>query len=603
MSTRIRTKITAVALAFVMVTKAARGFAVDGIGNHRENLRWFGLMTTFFVVSVPAVKALYDLGDQLRQWYEGNTDGSPVAPLAEATPEPDPSDIHPPVITLPRESSINSPASVSSGSAELPSKTSIKPSSTISGGVPFSPLIATARTCLPGESGSFFPATDGSTENTTADGSSIVGTMAEPEKPTEEEADKSGLPDPKPVPEQEMHQITCPGRKENESESQKDAEEKNDELTISRNRLEVESELNAGKGALKSGGTGQTALMAGANMNLANGLLSMESLSGVRNIMRLYRTGNMFEYGTISLDDVTASERIAAADHGNIADLPLSDRRQKEWHSFVQVYGARGQREQSAGLHGIACNGYGLNTGIFNKRGEHWIAGIMLGTQKVSGYFSDHAGSGSLGSLRMGPFFSWHENDWQFDLALTVAHNEFEINRNIDGGSLRSHFSGMEWSVYGALGYDILLDGSMPGLTLSPVQEVLYTRTGQPGYKERGPGKQLMKAGKQSSSQWLIRMGLEMEYLLPGIEPAVSWHFVLGWQQQSMNTSAVSYEMPAFNISGAIKVPVFYDSGLFFGVGYICRQSERGSINIRYHGLLSRQTSGHGLQLEYQMKF
>lgn len=448
------------------------------------------------------------------------------------------------------------------------------------------------------ENGDFYATPDESSEPSHGQQPTVAPSAA-PEKPKSDNVAKGREPDSPSVPEQEVRQIRLPAREEKTVEPQEDEESPNEPLAS-----EQQPEAHPVTGEpLPVKAQEQTVLMAGANINLAAGLLSLESLSGVRDIMRLYRTGRMFEYGTVSLDDLAASELIAAADHRDIADLPVVDRRQDEWHSFVQVYGVQGQRGYAPGLQGVAYTGYGLSTGVFSQLSESWIVGIMLGTQKVSGRFSDRTGSGSVNSIRLGPFFSWSDNDWHLDLAFTMARNEYEINRSIGEGGLSSRFNGMEWSAYGTLGYDISFDHRVLGLTLSPVLEVLYTRSEQSGYKEKGSAGPSMRVGKQSSSQWLTRMGLEMEYLLPDILHPTSWHFTLGWQQQSLQARSVSYEIPAFNTSGAFKAPVFNDRGLFFGIGYTHRQSGRSNINIRYHGLLSGRTRGHGLQLEYEMKF
>ena len=177
----------------------------------------------------------------------------------------------------------------------------------------------------------------------------------------------------------------------------------------------------------------------------------------------------------------------------------------------------------------------------------------MFGVQDISGRFLSNKSSGSLNSVRLGPFLSWYRDSWHLDMAFTVARNEFELERHADNHTCQSRFNGMEWSLYSALGYDITLHEQLPGLTVSPVLEVFYTRAKQSGYKERKGGSRSLQVHQQSSSQWLTRTGLEVEYLLPDLARPTYWHFALGWQHQNLTNRPLAYEVPATNAFRCIQ--------------------------------------------------
>ena len=637
MKSWVQKKAISLALVCVITTTSNQCLAVDGI-RVTENIRRYGLMVTTFAVTAASFKTLYGLGEQLRQWCDGTSENTeqPIPPsTADST-----------VSWTTRTSSSTSgstPGSSSSTVTPSPaSPTSISESSTTSSSSPASSSPTITPTPTPSNSsGSTFtyvsstvspvsaliPAPSGgpTCDDGSKNGSGKKRGKKTPENPgftrtespfdrytkiLKELSERSGAEpedDPKdddwreppvtfgpqlPVgPRLENGDFySGPGKEDSGPDTEQPEPEAPREQEPSQTALPGREEVPA--------------LTAASSMNLAAGMLMMENLSGVRSIMRLYRTGRLFEFATVSLDDMKAGELMVAADHGSSPGLPLEDRRSKEWHGFVQVYGVQGHRDSKPGVSGVSYQGYGLNAGIFSELNDHWIAGLMLGNQKVSGHFTDKAGSGVMESIRFGPFFSWSKDNGHLDLAFMVARNEFDVSRNdVRGRALRSRFSGMEWSAYAALGYDIAMDQWALGLTVMPVLELLYSRADQPGHSEKGVSDRALVVGKQSTSQWLGRAGLEVEYLLPDIEHPGSWHFTLGLQQQSLSTAGQSYRMPATGGAGVFKASDFHDSGLFFGIGYTRKQSERSSINIRYHGVFADQTRGHGLQLVYEIKF
>ena len=186
----------------------------------------------------------------------------------------------------------------------------------------------------------------------------------------------------------------------------------------------------------------RAALAASQNVSLASGLLSMDGMTSLRNLMGMYRTGRMFEYGQVSLDDLSASEMLASAYEGDT--VPVRDRRSIDWHSFVQVYGQQGSYKGLQSVADASYRGYGLNTGLFSQVNEDLTLGLMFGVQKVSLNRKGGLGSASLESVRFGPFLSWSKNDWHVDAALVVAQNQYELTRRDSQGSqLKASFSGM----------------------------------------------------------------------------------------------------------------------------------------------------------------
>ena len=160
-------------------------------------------------------------------------------------------------------------------------------------------------------------------------------------------------------------------------------------------------------------------------LSQASGMMMMETMGGLRNTMSLYRTGLVFGFGTASLDDVSAKEMFAS--NNQVNNAPTFDRETGSWHTFVQVHGMKGDRNDVNGLPGGSISGQGMTAGVFYQLNPEMVTGVMLSTTKSSISYTGGLGSGSVESIRVGPFMSWTHNDLHVDAALTLARNSYNL--------------------------------------------------------------------------------------------------------------------------------------------------------------------------------
>ncbi|MGI9277465.1 MAG: autotransporter outer membrane beta-barrel domain-containing protein [Endozoicomonas sp.] len=343
------------------------------------------------------------------------------------------------------------------------------------------------------------------------------------------------------------------------------------------------------------------ALTASQDISLASGQLSMNGLSGLRNMMRLYRTGRMFEYGQVSLDGLTAEEMLVSVDRPG--SVPVRDLRSDGWHSFAQAYGQLGRYRGLQSLADASYQGFGLNTGLFSQVDDELTIGLMFGVQKVS---LDRTGGlgASLESVRFGPFLSWVRNDWHVDAALVVAQNRYELNRrDSQGNQLKADFDGMELNGYLAVGYDLHLDHWMQGLTVTPMAEFFYSHVNHGGFREKGESSQALKVESQSNDQLITRLGVEVDYIFQDLEHPTELNFKLGWQQHSQNSGSTLYELPGQAASGRFSANGFSDSGIFYGASLRRKLSDSSNLSLSYSATSTGKGLSHGLQLSYEWKF
>ncbi|MGI9274342.1 MAG: autotransporter domain-containing protein, partial [Endozoicomonas sp.] len=343
-------------------------------------------------------------------------------------------------------------------------------------------------------------------------------------------------------------------------------------------------------------------LTAGQDLAMASSLLSLDGFSSLKDLMGMYRTGRMFDFGQVSLDDLTAEELLAST--GLTNTVPIRDRRPDVWHSFVQVYeqqsSYKGQQEQS----GWHYKGYGLNTGVFSQATEDLVLGLMFGVQKGAVGRKDIVSSATMESVRFGPFLSWSRNDWHVDAALLLSLDHYSLKRQDNmGHSLKADFSGTGLHGYIALGYDFHMDHWAPGMVLTPMAELLYSHNSFQGFRETGLSDQAMSVGSQSTDSLLTRLGTELSYVFPDLETPSVLSVRLGWQHHHVGGGTTSYELPEQGVSGKFERGSSNDSGLFYGLSFSRQVSGQSSISLNYFGTHTRRGNSQGLQLHYEWKF
>ena len=327
----------------------------------------------------------------------------------------------------------------------------------------------------------------------------------------------------------------------------------------------------------------------------------METMSGFRNAMGLYRSGRPFSFGTASLDNVSTRELLASNDP--VHQVPVFNRETGSWHSFVQMYGFRANRNQVAGLPGGSVSGQGMTAGVFCQLDAELVTGMLLSAHKHSSSFSDGLGSGSLETVRTGPFLSWSREDFHLDASLTLAHNHYGLNRKDSAGSgLGATFSGHEIAMYTAVAYDIHMDNRVQGLTLTPMTELLYVRSQNGSYAERGQSNEAMSVSGGSGSQLIARYGLEASYLFPNLETPTELKARLGRQHHYMASRNSGYSVSGEG-SGNLNIPGFAENASFAGLGFYRKVGDYSHISLNYNGTRSGNGLSHGLQLNFESKF
>ena len=412
-------------------------------------------------------------------------------------------------------------------------------------------------------------------------------------------------------------QTPVPGKTEEEEEPENLPEDESNEDFINRTE-EFEDELNDedeknrddDKGKVRTRkpdtvpklhSSAETHLQGARALAHGSALMTMETMSGFRNTMGLYRSGRAFSFGTASLDNVSTRELLVSNDP--VHQVPAFNREVGSWHNFVQVHGIKANRNQVTGLPGGSISGQGMTAGVFYQLNAELVTGMLLSAHKNTYSFNDGPGSGSLENVRTGPFLSWTQSGFHLDASLTLAHNNYSLKRKDSAdNALKASFSGHEVAAYTGMGYDIHMDSWAQGLILTPMAELLYVRSRNGGYTEEGKSDEAMSVNNGSGSQLITRYGLEASYLFPDLESPTELKARLGRQRHNMASQNTAYSLQGGD-SGSLSIPAFAEDATLVGLGFYRKVSDYSHISFNYNGARSENGLSHGLQLSFQSKF
>ncbi|WP_252179270.1 autotransporter outer membrane beta-barrel domain-containing protein [Endozoicomonas sp. 4G] len=425
------------------------------------------------------------------------------------------------------------------------------------------------------------------------------------EKPDSESSDIP-LSSKKPEKPEKSEKSEKPEKPEKQNDSVKSAQEKRVVIKVEKGAASraLQSMIDqplpeAGKVLYHPTPSAQATLNATRHLEMASTQALFSQLSDLRQILDFYRNGQAFPVNHAALDQRTLNEG-----YQTFTETLHSDQG-SQWHSFVQVYGSKSHYSSLPDLEGMNANSYGLNAGVFRQATENTIVGMMLGTRTTSAVFQQKLGSGSVESVHLGPFLSWQKGPWQFDGALTVATQQYDSRRYVDGRRLRAYRSGTEWNAYSALGYDIDMSHWLDALTVTPMVEFLYHHSESDRFREKGLPGETLAVGGQAFDQWLLRLGSDFVLLNEvGGKPS-ALKLSVGYQQQTVLSGNSRYTVNGAQQQGSLEhvAQEINDTGLYLSLGYHARMSEQSAMSINYMAIRSCRSSSNGLQLSYSRAF
>ncbi len=335
------------------------------------------------------------------------------------------------------------------------------------------------------------------------------------------------------------------------------------------------------------------------SLNSAASMMILTTMAGFSSVMSGFRTGRLFSYGMTSIDDVVPDNAVASI-HPSAQSRTIN-REVGSWHNFVQLNMLQGNRKATGGLPGGSIKGHGLTTGVFYQLNENLITGMMLSIGKTQHNLNQSNGSGRIESIGIGPFISYTRNDWHIDAALTYSSDTYVMKHSDTAGTqYQSEFSGHTLTGYLGVGYDIHLDSLSPLLTLTPMVEVINSRSSHGDYQEESSQGKEVKVGSSASQVTVTRLGLELGYLMD-MESPMELKVRAGIQHQTISGQSTRYELP-FGMQRQLNVPGSSDKALFTGLA-LHKRAGSGHIALSYSGTHSSTSNSHGLQLEYERSF
>ena len=334
------------------------------------------------------------------------------------------------------------------------------------------------------------------------------------------------------------------------------------------------------------------------SLSNAASMMAVKTMIGFSSAMTSFRKGQVLSYGLTSIDDVTSADAVTSI-HPSSYSQTLN-REVGSWHNFVQLNLLQSSQKAVDSLPGGSVKAQSITTGVFYQLNPNLVAGVMLSIGKTA-FSPDQGGaSGAVESVGAGPFFSYTQNNWHIDGALTYSGDSYELGYSGSGNQYQTRFSGNSLTAYLGVGYDFYPDLLSPHLTLTPMVELIQTYSTHDGHHDKSQLQQDVTVSKSSSQITTARLGMELGYLLPEQEMPVELKVRLGVQHQKSAGYKTGYEFSG--VQEQLNVPGYSERSLYTGLA-IQKAFSKGSLALSYSGTHSSSTNSHGLQLEFERGF
>ncbi|WP_172806727.1 autotransporter outer membrane beta-barrel domain-containing protein [Endozoicomonas arenosclerae] len=340
-----------------------------------------------------------------------------------------------------------------------------------------------------------------------------------------------------------------------------------------------------------------TGIRTAASFEQVSGLMALESMMGLHEIMSIYRTGSHFRPGQVSIDGFSGELQ------ANINQGPVFfDHDPGGLHSFVQVYGGQGDLTQQQD--GQSFSGYGLNLGLFTPLTPSLVAGAFSSVQKTGVSQHKVSGSGSDETIRLGSFLSFHQGRYLANLAFYLTASHYQYRRSDDEGSiLSSDFGSFGRNLYFDLGYELPLNSRHPGLTLSPQFSLLFTDSDYDHFKEKSTSAEALTLKSSHFRQWIGRVGLESSILLGELNHPWQLRSWLGYQQQSIDSKGAPYELGSQFQKAADMPSGITDQGVYFGFSLMPWAGAKTQVMLSYSGVQAHKSHSDSARVSIEYLF
>lgn len=296
-----------------------------------------------------------------------------------------------------------------------------------------------------------------------------------------------------------------------------------------------------------------------------------------------------------------AGQRIQSAfDAGNASggDLPSFVEGLAYWS---QGYGGVSKSDGDGNAGGMKQDTGGVLVGADAVSGD-WMLGLMAGYSRTSARVDDRNSSSDINSYHAGLYGSREFGALKLRSGLIYSWNDIATNRSVVFGGLNNQLSASydagALQAFGEIGYGIETEMAL----FEPFANLVHVNLATDGFTETG-GSAALTSAKASSDVTFTTLGVRVNRAVNLGGTSATLKGMLGWEHGLGDTTPQSTLAFAggkgFTISGT---PIASDAAVF-DAGFDVALSETATLGLSYNGQLSRDTSRHGVDGKFNVRF
>ena len=261
------------------------------------------------------------------------------------------------------------------------------------------------------------------------------------------------------------------------------------------------------------------------------------------------------------------------------------------WGVFAQGIGVFQNRDSTSQQVGYSANAGGVIAGV-DYQMDHFVFGLSTSYLWTNASLDNNRGSMDIGTLRVGPYFSYSPMPWFVDASLTYGFHQFDTTREMQtlNSSSDGSFNGHDVLAYVRTGWTFEVDK----FRITPEASLQYLFLYQEGFTESGPYG--LTVDSRDSNSLRSRIGVNANYRFEHGPIVVVPEAFVGWEHEFLaNDQSITSTLPGGPSSFNIDLGSYGEDALDVSAGVSMLLNRRLSFFVWYQGSFASGSTVNGV--------
>lgn len=280
-----------------------------------------------------------------------------------------------------------------------------------------------------------------------------------------------------------------------------------------------------------------------------------------------------------------------------------TDAMQGTWGGYLGGLGNWDRVDRGNDRLGYRAMVTGVQGGVHYHLSRDMLLGISGGYLWSDLDFRDNFGEGEVGTLRVGPYFSFTPGGGNLfiDAAATWGWHQNEIDRETILGTASSRYDAYDISAFAVVGYDIPV---FKRTVLTPTIGVDYTHLRTDSFSESGAGSANLRVDSMTTDSLRLRLGASIAHAFEFGETTIVPEVFAGWAYEFLdNDMDLSSRFIAGGPAFTTQAEGLGRSSILVTGGFSAMAGTAMTLYANYVGEFQSDRTSHGVIAGLDIRF